>query len=95
MSIIRNADVLSQARAAEKPAYVNLTIAGDFHGDATIFIDGVETAKTKLKSLALGAVAPGERVFGVVAQKGSVRLEAEKALLVKSAEAADLSITVA
>ncbi|WP_242122130.1 hypothetical protein [Sphingomonas lacusdianchii] len=84
-----------EARDAEKPVHVNLTIVGAFDGEATIYVDGSERTKTKLKSLALGQITPGQRVFRVVAQSGGAPREAEKAIHVKPGEPSELSITLA
>jgi hypothetical protein len=88
-------DKQAEAKAAEKPVFVNLTIAGDFEGEATIFVDGSEKTRTKLKALALGAIVPGQRVFRVVAQKAGGRLEAEKAEQVEPGKPTDVTITLA
>jgi hypothetical protein len=86
---------IADKQAADKPVFVNLTIDGDFDGQATIYVDGSEKTKTKLKTLALGAIAPGQRVFRVTAQKSGVALEAEKAMLAEADKPSDLSIKLA
>lgn len=88
------ADKRAQARAAEKPVMVKLTVAGGFDGEAIVYVDGTENTRTKLKTLTLGEIAPGRRVFRVVAQKAGTRLEAEQAEQIEPGKPSDVVITL-
>jgi SMODS and SLOG-associating 2TM effector domain 2 len=72
----KTAEAAAAAAAAAEPAKVNLTIKGEFEGQAVVSVDGHEMCRASLASIALPPLSPGIRIFQIRAAKDAKGLEA-------------------
>jgi hypothetical protein len=82
------------AQEAAKPALLNLTINGDFDGDASILVDDTVVAQTHLKSYTIANIPPGPRKIEVRAKKGDKMLGGAKGDIFKANEVHELALTL-
>ncbi len=71
-------EAAAAAAAAAEPAKVNLTIQGDFEGQAVVSVDGHEMCRASLASVALPPLLPGIRRIQIRASKDGKGLEAAR-----------------
>lgn len=78
---------VSAAKAAEdaaRPGNLNLTISGEFEGEAIIFVDGVEARRATAKAVAVGPVKSGVRTLSARYSRGGKSIEASQNVEVRA-----------